>query len=585
MIMHFFNIMNVSKLFAKLIALTHITLLCVAASQAVAAEISVSVDRNPVSMDESFKIFFTATETPDGDPDFTPLEQDFTIVNQSQSTSSSWVNGTYNKSVKWVVDVTAKKDGRLFIPAIQFGDDTSEPLPITVSKSPANDTAAQNNEELFLDVKAAPEQPYVQSQVLFTIRLYRRVDVAQAELTEPELADAVVEKLGEDSNYNTVVNGVSYLVTERKYAIFPQKSGEIKIKPLTLTAEVIVSGRPDFRDFFSSRMTKTKRVLSQEVVLNVKPAPPEFKGKNWLAAEKLELSQDWSGDIQQMKVSEPLTRTLTLKGTGTTVGQLPELNTVITSDKIKAYPDQPALNEQKQTNGIAATRQEKIALIPAAAGKQTLPALEIPWFNTLTRKIEIATLPEVTINVIGASVNQPEASASALPSTKPSPPFVTPKSTTQFPLTTQSGGQNVWPWLALALALGWLVTLVYFLRKRPKIQESDQQTEQKIRTEISLKECIKILKKACAEDDALATKNALLTWGKHKFNADNLSAVAGHCDARLRDEIMQLNQTLYGKGNSYHWTGKKLLQAFTENAAKSKIATQEDDALEPLYRL
>ena len=59
---------------------------------------------------------------------------------------------------------------------------------------------------------------------LYTVRLYRRVDVAQAELSEPELADAVIEKLGEDSNYNTVVNGVSYLVTERKYAIFLRKA-------------------------------------------------------------------------------------------------------------------------------------------------------------------------------------------------------------------------------------------------------------------------------------------------------------------------------------------------------------------------
>ncbi len=558
--------------------------LALVSSQAFAAEITVSVDRNPVSMDESFKIFFTANETPDGDPDFTPLESDFTIVNQSQSTSSSWVNGTYNKSVKWALEVTANRDGNLYIPAVQFGNDTSEPLSITVSKTPSNDTAAQNNEELFLEVKATPEQPYIQSQVLLTIRVYRRVDVAQAELTEPELADAVIEKLGEDSNYNTVLNGVSYLVTERKYAVFPQKSGVMKIKPLTLTAEVIVNGRPDFRDFFGSRMTKTKRALSKEIVLNIKPVPPEFKGKDWLAAENLELSQDWSGDNQQMKVGEPLTRTLTLKGTGTTVGQLPELNTVKTDDKIKAYPDQPTLNEQKQLNGVTAIRQEKIALMPSAAGKQILPAIEIPWFNTLTHKMEFAKLPEVAINVSGATANQPENSTSTLPSSKPSTPVITPKLTTQIPLTTPSGKQNIWPWVALALALGWLITLIYFLRKRPRQQETDQQTEQKIRAKISLKESAKLLKEACDDDDMRAAKNALLAWGKQKFAATNLTTIAQHCDARLRDEILRLNQRLYGKDNSL-WNGKKFFQAFTENEARAKIAVKEDDVLEPLYRL
>ena len=35
-----------------------------------ATTISVTSDRNPVSANESFQLTFTATETPDGDPDF-----------------------------------------------------------------------------------------------------------------------------------------------------------------------------------------------------------------------------------------------------------------------------------------------------------------------------------------------------------------------------------------------------------------------------------------------------------------------------------------------------------------------------------
>ena len=384
---------------------------------AFAAKITTTVDRNPVNIDESFKILFTANDTPDADPDFTPLEQDFSILNQGQSSNSSWVNGQYSKSIVWSLEVTAKKSGNLVIPAILFGNDSSEPLPIKVIQiATKNDThSTQANEEIYLEVSANPEQPYVQSQVIYTIRLYRRVDVAQAELSEPEVPDAVVEKLGEDSNFNTVVNGVSYLVTERKYAVFPQKSSTITIKPLTLTAAVILDREPDFRDFFGSRMTKTKRVLSKEVILNVKPVPASFKGKDWLAAENLELTQDWSGDIQQMKVGEPLTRTLTLRGTGTTVGQLPELSRSKTDTNFKAYPDQPVFKEQKLADGITASRQEKIALIPSIAGQHKLPAVEIPWFDTKSQTMEIARLPETTINVVGTGETKPDT----IPMTKP----------------------------------------------------------------------------------------------------------------------------------------------------------------------
>ncbi len=576
--------MNRLKTLLNFSLLVTLLALAMASFGVFAADIVASVDRNPVNLDESFKILFTASDSPDGEPDFAPLEQDFSILNQSQSSSSSWVNGNYSKTIRWTLEVMAKKPGNLVVPAIQFGNDASKPLPIVVNQNAANNNDASNiDEDIYLEAKATPEEPYVQSQVLFTLRVYRRVNVAQAELTEPELADAVVEKLGEDTNYNTLVNGVSYLVTERKYAIFPQKSGVMNIKPLSLTAEVVVDSQPDFRDFFGSHMTKTKRALSKEVTLNVKPKPSNFTGKDWLAAEKLELSQEWSGDTQHVELGEPLTRTLTLRGVGTTVGQLPELSATKTDAKLKAYPDQPVLNEQKLPEGITASRQEKIALIPAAAGKHILPAIEIPWFNTKTQAMEIARIPETTINVIGEGDNHPDASP-APKASEPTAPSLKPENKNQSLIETKPVQQNPWPWVSLFLAFGWLVTVIYFLQKKPKKRGADDQTEHHAKHEAGLKEGIKKLKEACANNDAKAAKNALLAWGKQKFNANNLGAIAGYCDARLRGEILHLNQSLYGRDGN-QWNGKKLFQAFTENNARANIASNEEQILEPLHRL
>ncbi|NOS74356.1 MAG: protein BatD, partial [Methyloglobulus sp.] len=387
-----------------------------------------------------------------------------------------------------------------------------------------------------------------------------------------------------DSNYNTVVDGVSYLVTERKYAIFPQKSGTMTIKPLSLTAAVIMDRQPDFRDFFGSRMTKTKRVLSKEVTLNVKPAPSSFTGKDWLAAEKLELSQEWSGDIQQMKVGEPLTRTLTLRGEGTTVGQLPELNKVVTDANLKTYPDQPVLNEQKLSGGISASRQEKIALIPATAGKHVLPAIEIPWFNTKSQAIEIARIPETTINVVGAIDNQPEAIKSPKLLATPAAPITKAESNTQVPVNNGVPQSSIWLWVSLFLALGWMATVIYFLQRRPKNPITDDKEINRLKRETSLKESLKKLKEACASNDAQAAKKALLEWGKQKFDASSLGSIADYCDARLRNEILYLNQALYSKDNN-EWTGKKLMQAFTENKAREKVASNDEAVLKPLHRL
>jgi hypothetical protein len=536
-----------------------------------AADITVSLDRNPVNLDESFQIMFTTTESPDDDPDFTPLEQDFSILNQTNSSSSSWVNGKSSKTVLWTVNVMAKHLGSLVIPAIKFGKDVSNSSTVLVADNAIKKTV-NTDEDLYIEVEATPENPFIQSQVFYTLRLYTKVDISQARLNEPDLADAVIERLGEDSNYNTQVNGLNYSVTERKYALFPQKSGQLTIKPLILTAEVLTNSRPSFNGFFNSQMSKTKRVESKAITLNVKPVPTTFTGKHWLSAEQLVLKQEWSGDIQQMKVGEPLTRTLSLIAKGTTVGQLPELNTTETNDHLKAYPDQPVLQEQKKVDGLLAFREEKIALIPSKSGSYTLSAIEIPWFNTKSQKMELAKIPETTLSTV-AVASQSEVIN----------PIITPElpKNTETSLVIESPKKtNIWLWVSLLLAVGWLITVIVFLTKRkvtePVIEIND--------SNIKLKDCIKNLKNACRANDAAATKNALLEWGRQKFNVANLGAIAEYSDARLRDEILDLNQTLYGKGVG-QWQGKKLFQAFTENKAREKIAVTEDNSLEPLYRL
>ncbi len=565
-------------------------LLNFAPGDVLAAQIRVSFDRNPVGLDESFQIIFTADDTPENDPDFTPLEQDFEILGQSQSSNTSWINGQSSKTVQWTLNVMAKHPGSLVVPEVKFGTDVSQPENILVTQGAAN-KAVDTEGELFLEVEASPQNPYVQSQVLYTARLYRRVEITQAGLNEPELEDAVIEKLGDDSNYNTQINGVNYLVTERKYAIFPQKSGSATIKPLVLTAEVVANNSPNFNGFFNSQATRAKKISSKSVTLEVKPAPASFTGQHWLSAEQLVLKEEWSGDNQHMKVGEPLTRTLTLLAKGATVGQLPELNAAKpvlrtaegpalnaskepplseADEQLKTYPDQPVLQEQKKSEGLIAFREEKIAVIPSKAGRYKLSAIEIPWFNTLSQTMEVAKIPETTLIALEASGTQSVPAA---------PVALQAKKIATTP-TIRPQQHNTWLWVAVCLASGWLATLAYFLIKRPAKKPLMKKSEPDIR----LEDCVKDLKKACADNNAPAAKDALLAWGRQRFSAASLGAIAELSDARLRDEILSLNQVLYGK-TADQWQGKKLFQAFVENKARQKITTPDDDKLEPLYRL
>jgi hypothetical protein len=544
-----------------------------------ATQIQVTVDRNPVNLNDSFQIIFTATEDPDDDPDFTPLERNFSILHQNHGSTASWVNGQSSKTIQWTLNVMAKTAGNQEIPAIHFGNDVTAAIPLQVLED-NQQSNAPNNEELFLKAEATPASTYIQAQIIYTLRVFTRVEIARAQLSEPELPDAVIEKIGEDSNYNTEINGVAYSVTERKYAIFPQKSGTLMIKPLVLTAEILSNGRTVYNNFFSPPMAKSKRVESPAIKLDIKPAPALSAGQHWLPAEQLELKQSWSGDISQMKVGEPLTRTLTLQAKGVTVGQLPELTVNQNSDAFKAYPDQPVLKENKNGNGLVASREEKIALIPSQAGSYTLPAITIPWFNTQTQKMEAATVPETTFTATAATNATTPVTAENPP---PEPVKLAEPALPSKLATTPESGNGFWPWLALMLGLGWLVTGVYFLRKQQTIPSAVDEDAGKAR-EILFKSTVKYLKVACQENNAEAVKKALLVWGRQQFQATTLGSLATHCEARLRDEILLLNQVLYGK-DSGKWEGKRLFQAFTENKARAKLSGKEASPLEPLYKL
>jgi hypothetical protein len=520
-----------------------------------AAEIHVSVDRNPVNLNESFQLIFSANDDPDGKPDFSVLQQQFEVLNQQRSSSSSWVNGKSQHNQQWTLTVMAKQAGELLIPPVAFGDDVSKPLKLTVTDKSSN---LANNDDLFLEVQATPDKPFVQSQVIYCFRLYRRVQIAQASLSEPELKEAVIEKLGEDSNYTTQIKGVDYWVTERKYAIFPQQSGVLTIPALTLNAE-IVSAQAGRNSFFGQAITQNKRVSSKPITLNVQAVPEALKQAAWLSAESLQLTEQWSDSQLQVKVGEPLTRTVTLVAKGSTVGQLPELSTQIAVEGIKTYPDQPQLQEAKNNDGLTAMRQEKIAFIANKAGEYQLPAIDVAWFNSKTQQLETAHLPAVTIK--------------ALAVTEAVETQVAP--TVQVPQITSVENQDqvhLWQTIAGLLALGWLINGVWWFKHSPK----SQAVMVPAKTLVNAAEAN--LKQACQSNNPQAAKQALLAY----FAVDSLAAIGA--TGSFADEINGLNRYLYS-GQTSEWHGDGLWQAFKQRPVSSQQAQAVEVSLEPLFKL
>ena len=542
----------------------------------VAAQIEVSLDRNPVPLNESFTLTFTASESPDDDPDFTPLQTHFEVLNQSQSSQMSIVNGRATRRISWQVQVMAKQAGKLEIPAIDFGKDRSRPFAVTVTHGAV--TGKQGGEaSILLEADAEPKNPYVQAQVVLTLRVLSRVAFS-GDLGQPEMPETVIDKLDEDREYVTLRDGVQFKVNERRYVLFPQKSGRLTIPSVNLTAQL---GASSFGPFFRPS-TRQQRLHSDPIELEVRPIPSQFTGKHWLPATRVDLREEWQPTSLEVGSGEPVTRTLTIRAEGAGVGMLPELTgSELPATELRQYPDQPVTQEGKTDAGLVSQRQQKTALMAARGGRYALPALEIPWWNTVTDRMEIARLPahELTVKAAAGEPAAPAVNLAPEPQATPAMP------TADVLPPPRERAPELGSWLTWVLALGWALTAFgwwYTHARGSRIQANSAKTNPDNESERRL---IQALEAACKANDAKAARRAFDGWAEFRWPDMPRGARAPQFDADLRARIDELDRCLFSGGSARSWNGSGLLQAVRQIGARSRQVTGKPAAggLAPLY--
>ncbi len=515
-----------------------LVLLIFAGLQQVAAEVQVSIDRNPVQVNESFQLVFSLDADPDRDPDFSALQQDFLILSNRRSSGISIINGEYQRSVKWGLKLMAKQVGEFTVPAIRFGNESSKPFQVTVKPS---SMASVPHDRLVLELLADKSEVFVQGQVILTLRLLSATDISAYQFGDISLQnlDAVIEPLGAERQYQTRIADRSYLVLEQQFALFPQQSGRLTVAPAR--AEVRLPSKSSFDPFRTGG--EIRQLRSQSLFVDVAPVPAEFKGPYWLPADKVELREEWQGDLTALVAGEPVTRSLSLLAEGLTAAQLPELE-LIPIAGIKQYPDQAELENRRSGKGVTGERVQKVALIPGTAGRYLVPAINLPWWNLQSGKMEIATIPEREIIVSAA------AGVSIV-----EPPVAEAQTTLQE--SAPAAANPFWLWLSLALASGWMLSALYWWYR---LRAPTGATKSSPGEHPDLRQARKQLQQACNDSDAISARRVLLSWGQALLaprRISNLHQLGDTLGADLRHEIEMLNQSLYAP-SAESWRGQAL---------------------------
>jgi len=566
------------------------TLVIFTGFNAYAAKIAVTSDRTEIQENESFTLEYSSDSSVDDEPDFSPIEKNFHIISRSQSSNIQFINGRLDRKTTWVLVLMPKATGKFTIPAINFGSDKSGAVSIKVTKA----TASKSTKEdlVYIEAFADTNSAYVQSQIIYTLRIFHAVRFRNASLSEMELSDkdANIEKLEENKKYSKFINGRRYEVFEKRYAIFPQSAGRLTIEPAVLDVQYIEA----------MRTLRNKRIVSDKITVDVKPVPQVIKNKNlqyWLPASNIMLEEKWSGETDDLQVGEPLTRTVTLTAKGLLSSALPDLSTKFPVKGLKHYPDQPSLDNKIVDSGFVGKRQEKIAYIPSQPGRVTLPELEIVWWDTQKNKMQKAVLPAREIIVAGGanqlsdgSMDNDQAAKSIAGDTSISTNQVTNETPATGPENINIAGvsKSVWFWVSMLLLLLWAATIGLWLNARKDAGQSGSTVPKDNREPLYSADGIKAIKAACDNNDPHQTKEALLAWGKLLWQDSpptSLGHIAERVNRQLSKELQKLNTALYKPGVA-NWDRNALLSSLQKYVDEQQKKQKTDSSrIKPLFRI
>lgn len=570
-----------------------VVLLCVSVN--LHAAIKSSINRSMIEQGESIRLSIDLEDVDADQVDLTPLEKDFDVLGRSQQSKRVIRNGSYESSSELILTLLPKRSGDLHVPSLSAdGDQTSShALRVTTVQQPA---AADGGIEMLSTLSS--EQPKVQQPLIYQANLLVGRQIFNASLQGPSVqkGKALIEPLGEQRQYQQALNGRQVTVVEQTWLITPEQSGSLEISPAQVVGQIQtgrVTRNPFGGAFSDPAAMRRIQVSAQGYQLDVAPIPSSFSGKVWLPAEKLVLSDEWSSE--QFTVGEPVTRTITLRAEGLSRNHISELS-LPDIDGIKQYAANPEVTQAYENGLLTSVLTLEVTLIPEQSGALVLPAIKLPWWDILDDSEQTAVLAAKTVQIRQGKVAQQQATAPVISTQTPAhvnnyeQGKVTSsvagqqlENSTTLPASDELTEKGINTWLALLIGagLGSVITLLLMrlLGKRRRPSQAQVESPQSV-----VKPSLAELQKACAENDALGARAALLNWGQHLWpECRNLHQLSMQVSPELRAAIAGLHHSSYSRNAESWHDGKALLKAVETCKRTEAIQKPARDKLEPLF--
>ncbi len=442
-------------------------LVCTLLNQNTNAELQAFVDRSTIL--ESQTIELTLRSSAQGDPDFSVLEEQFSILGTRTNSQYQSINGRVSSWIDWTLTLEPKSTGELTIPALSLNSESSEPIKIQVNAlDPELRTAIQSL--VFFETEVSAESVYVQAQLLFTRKLYyaRGAQLYGETPGVPEIKNAVVKTMGPGAPVSIDIYGRSYTMIEQKYAIFPEQSGQMTIPAAAASGNVRLRPQPGF----VGGRTRV-RAVSEALNITVKPIPEAYPATQpWLPASEVNIMDAWSDQSDSLVVGVPVTRVLMVQSQANIGSIIPPLKPDFPK-AVRAYPQAPEISEQLISSGLSGLRKESYSIAAQRSGSITLPQISLTWWDIDTDEVKVATVPainvQVALNPDAPNTLMPDEAVASLETGSENPGTGTPLP--DEPTLEQEPGKASMSrvWIALLLAIVIVAVAIMRFRIRARI--------------------------------------------------------------------------------------------------------------------
>ena len=371
------------------------------------------LSKDRLGLNERVKIEFTVDK--DGDNFIPPKFDNFRVVGgPSQSIRNSWINGkkSYSKTYSYFLSPIEKGSFEIGQASIEVDDEIYKTLPVRVTVTSAVDIPTDPNDPNYLADKnihlvaeVSNKNPFLNEAISVSYKLYVSPDTGVnnwRELEAPRYADFWSNNIDIKSLnvQNGTFKGKPYrYVVLRRTLLYPQKTGELKIEPLTLDISVQVPSNR--RDFFGNLISSSvnKTVSSGSSIIDVKSLPIDNKPKDFSGAVG-SFSFEIKSDKKELLTDEAFQLSLIVSGDGNF--NLFEDPKISLPNSLEVYEPEKISNISVRASGIKGNINNKYTVVPNNPGKYTIPETKFSFFNPVSAEYKTIYSDPIFIDVDGA---------------------------------------------------------------------------------------------------------------------------------------------------------------------------------------